>query len=241
MIERVTEAVKKLEVSSTEPQYLKESKENSFPEPGARETSRDEVREGLKPPVLEFIQDSFYLSSGLRTLLVCSRPQTSSGVGNGNDSNELYIAQATRHVKGIHRHRKRVCTQIFVRNPSSNRSITLQVRPEYTIASIKALVRRRIMMPNACFVLAHSKRLLPKLDRSLRKLKISHNATLTCVSFRPNASSSPFPSRDYMAVLINSLAMTNGRYSQELEVEDQESEIIDCDSELDTKDPEIDA
>ena len=208
----MTEAIEQLEVNPTESQYPRESKENSFPEPGTRETSRDEVREGLKPPVLEFIQDSFYLSSGLRTLLVCSRPQTSSAAGNGNDSNELYIAQATNVVKEKHRHRKRVCTQIFVRHPSSNRSITLQVRPEYTIASIKALVRRSIMMPNACFVLAHSKRLLPTLDSSLRRLEISHNATLTCVSFRPNSSSSPFPSRDYMAVFINSSAMTNGRY-----------------------------
>lgn len=44
-----------------------------------------------------------------------------------------------------------------------------------------------------------------------------------------------------MAVFVGSLAMTNGRYSQELEDEDHESKVEHRDSEPDTKGPETGA
>ena len=218
MIEGVTEGVAKLEVSQTESQNPKDIKIDSFPEPGARETSRNDFREGLKPLVQEFIEDSLYLSSGLRTLVICSRQQSSTGFSNDNYSIQAYTARITNLDKRKPRHPRSTCSQIFVRDPSSNRSITLQVRPEYTVASIKALVRRRIMMPNACFVLAHSKRLLRTLDISLGGLNVLHNSTLTCVSFRPNLSCSPFPVLNYMTVYIKFLS--DEKWTIELEKND---------------------
>ena len=197
----MTEAVEKLEVSPTDSQDPEEIKTDSFPEPGVRETGHNEIREGLKPPVQEFIQNSLYLSSGLRTLVIWSRLRTSTGTGDGNDPNELYTAQVPKLHRGKRDHRTNKCTQLFVRHPNSSKSIAFQVGPEYTIASIKALVRRRTMMPNACFNLAHSKSLLRTLDKPLGKLKILHNATLTCLSVRPNSSASPFPLSDYMVII----------------------------------------
>ena len=165
------------------------------------ETSRNEIREELKFPVQEFIQDSLYLSSDLRTLVICSRPRISTGTGNGNDPDELYTAQVSSLHREKRHHRTNKCAQLFVRHPISSKSIVFQVSPEYTIASIKALVRRRTMMPNACFTLTHSERLLRTLNKPLEKLNILHNATLTCLSFRPNSSASPFPLSNYMVTI----------------------------------------
>ena len=215
----MTEAVEKLDVRPTEFQDLEEIKTDLFPEPGVRETSRDESREGLKPPVQDFIHDSLYLSSGLRTLVICShQQQNSTGTDNANDSIKVYTTQISSLHKGKRGHRRNTCTQIFVRHPSSNRSIALQVRPEYTIASIKALVRRRIMMPNACFVLAHSERMLRTLNSSLEGLKVPHNSTLTCISFRPKPSSTPFPLLNHMTVYIKFL--NDEKWTIQLEKDD---------------------
>ncbi|KAL8792186.1 MAG: hypothetical protein Q9195_005208 [Heterodermia aff. obscurata] len=214
----MTAAVEKLELSPKVYRNPGEIQTDSFPEPGARETSCHEIREGLKPPVQDFIDNSLYLSSGLRTLVICSRQKSSTGVGNSNDLNENYTAQWTDLHKGKRRHHKTTCTQVFVRHPSSNKSMSFQVRPEYTIASIKALVRRKIMTPNANFVLEYSNRLLCTLDRSLRGFNVPHNATLTCVSFRPNSSSSPFPLSNRVTIYIRFLS--NDEWRVRLEKDD---------------------
>lgn len=79
----------------------------------------------------------------------------------------------------------RRCTQILVRNVGLHRTITLQTRPEYTIGTIKVLVREKIGMPNAQFDLLYSSCILRWPDRSVEEYNIPHDATLTCVSFRP--------------------------------------------------------
>ena len=81
--------------------------------------------------------------------------------------------------------RSRRCTQVLVRHVGLHKTITLQIKPEDTIQTIKILVRQKIGMPKAQFDLLYSSRVLRLSDRSLEEYDIRHDATLTGVSFRP--------------------------------------------------------
>lgn len=85
------------------------------------------------------------------------------------------------------------CTQILVRNVGLHRTIILQTKPEYTIGTIKILVREKIGMPNAQFDFLYSSRTLRSPNRSLEEYNIPRDATLTCVSFRPERRSAVKP------------------------------------------------
>lgn len=112
------------------------------------------------------------------------------------------------------------CTQILVRNVGLHRTIILQTKPEYTIETIKILVREKIGMPNAQFDFLYSSRTLGSPGRSLEEYKIPHDATLTCVSFRPERppgvnppqALSVFPER--LMVLITDVKRFSLSYSQ---------------------------
>ena len=81
--------------------------------------------------------------------------------------------------------RSRRCTQVLVRHVGLHKTITLQTKPEDTVETIKILIRQKIGMPKAHFDLLYSSRVLRLSDRSLEEYNIPHDATLTCVSFRP--------------------------------------------------------
>ena len=89
--------------------------------------------------------------------------------------------------------RSRRCTQVLVRHVGFHKTITLQTKPDDTIETIKILVRQKTGMPNAQFDLLYSSRILRLRDWSLEEYNIPHDATLTCVSFRPGQSSALNP------------------------------------------------
>ena len=109
-------------------------------------------------------------------------------------------------------------TQILVRNVGLHRTITLQTRPEYTIGTIKVLVREKTGMPNAQFDLLYSSCILCWPDRSLEEYNIPHDATLTCVSFRPERPLCPSLamsiSTERLVVLITDVKRFSLSYSQ---------------------------
>lgn len=114
----------------------------------------------------------------------------------------------------------RRCTQILVRNVGFHRTITLQTKPEYTIETIKSLVREKIGIPNAQFDLLYSSSILRLTDRSLEECNIPHDATLTCVSLRPERSSvvhrslARLNSTERSVVLITDVKRFSLSYSQ---------------------------
>ena len=114
----------------------------------------------------------------------------------------------------------RRCTQVLVRNVGLHRTITLQTKPEYTIGTIKVFVRQKIGMPNAQFDLLYSSSILRLPDRSLEEYNIPHDATLTCVSFRPERPSvvnrplATSISPERLVVLITDVKRFSLSYSQ---------------------------
>ena len=80
----------------------------------------------------------------------------------------------------------RKCTQILVRNVGLHQTMAFQVDPEDTIGEIKDLVRERICLEHASFELLYSSRVLNLSDKSIDEYGIPHDATLTCISLRPN-------------------------------------------------------
>lgn len=114
----------------------------------------------------------------------------------------------------------RRCTQVLVRNVGLHKTITLQTKPEYTIEKIKILVREKIGMPNAQFDLLYSSRVLHSPEQSLDEYNIPHDATLTCVSFRPGrppaAKMQPAMSisPEHLVVLITDVKRFSLPYSQ---------------------------
>ena len=79
----------------------------------------------------------------------------------------------------------RKCTQILVCNVGVLQTMAFQVAPEDTIGTIKSLIRERIGLEHASFELLYSSRVLNS-DKSIDEYGIPHDATLTCLSFRPN-------------------------------------------------------
>ena len=86
---------------------------------------------------------------------------------------------------GESRPASRKCTQILVRNVGSYQTMAFQVAPQYTIEKIKSLVRERIGLENAKFELLYSGSVLCSSDKSIEGYGIPHDATLSCISFRP--------------------------------------------------------
>ena len=79
----------------------------------------------------------------------------------------------------------RKCTQLFVRNAGNSKTLTFHVRPENSMETIKELVRERVDLPYAQFDFVCSGRVLRDHTQSIEEAGIAHDATLTCVSFRP--------------------------------------------------------
>ena len=137
----------------------------------------------------------------------------------------------------------RKCTQILVRNVGLHRTITLQIKPEYTIGTIKVLVREKFGIPHARFDLLYSSCILRSPDRSLEECDIPHDATLMCVSFRPERSSVVYRSlatsnsAERSVVLITDVKRFSLSYSQR----DQLIEVSPNTTILDLKDKYTDA
>ena len=109
----------------------------------------------------------------------------------------------------------RKCTQILVRNVGLYQTMAFQVAPEYTIGTIKSLVCERVGLENAKFELLYSGSVLSSSDKSIDEYGISHDATLTCISFRPT-DQPPAPCREFLAcVVIKTLTGTTFRLSVE--------------------------
>ena len=111
-------------------------------------------------------------------------------------TSKFYTAPMSQSGNGEACQTSRKCTQILVRNVGPHKTMALQVVPEQTIGMLKSLVCERISLENAEFELLYSSRVLYPVDRSIDDYKIPHDATLTCISFRPNHSfPSPSPER----------------------------------------------
>ena len=99
-------------------------------------------------------------------------------------TSEYHTAPMSQTSNGEYPSKK--CTQILVRNVGMHQTMAFQVAPEDTIGAIKSLVRERIGLEYASFELLYSSRVLNSSDKSIDEYGIPHDATLTCLSFRPN-------------------------------------------------------
>ncbi|KAM0799009.1 hypothetical protein BDR22DRAFT_964252 [Usnea florida] len=116
--------------------------------------------------------------------------------------------------------RSRRCTQVLVRHVGLQKTITLQTKPEDTIETIKLLIRQKIGMPKAQFDLLYSSHVLRLSDRSLEEYNIPHDATLTCVSLRPErpAAANPplaesiVPGRDHLVNVPSNATISDLKY-----------------------------
>ena len=104
----------------------------------------------------------------------------------------------------------RKCTQILVRNVGLHKTMAFQVVPEHTIEQIKSLVCERIGLENAEFELLYSSRVLYSSDKSIDEYGIPHDATLTCISFKPNHSP-PAPYKEMSRVWMRTLILGSYR------------------------------
>ena len=160
-------------------------------EPAARETNHEaDSRVESELAVQQYILDASYTSSGLRTLMVRSSELSPHRTFGGNPSTRLYTAPMAHMSQITSSRRAKGCVQLLVRGIVWDKTIALLVRHEYTIGTIKELIRRRIGLPHAEFGLIFSGHVLRATFLSLEELDIMHDATLTCVSFRLNCSHS---------------------------------------------------
>ena len=119
------------------------------------------------PPTPSFQVSALETSSSGLTSKYCTAPM--SQISNG----EWYQPS-------------RKCTQILIRNIGVHQTMAFQVAPEDSIGKIKSLVCERIGLEHASFELLYSSRVLKSSDKSIDEYGIPHDATLTCLSFRPN-------------------------------------------------------
>ena len=107
--------------------------------------------------------------------------------------------------------------------------MAFQVAPEYTIGTFKSLVCERIGLENAKFELLYSGSVLSSSDKSIDEYGISHDATLTCISFRPT-DQPPAPCRELLAcVVIKTLTGTTFRLSVEPQSLVREVKVMSAD------------
>lgn len=77
------------------------------------------------------------------------------------------------------------CTQLFIRDLATIKTLVIHVEPDDDIESVKDNIRRRIKLPRADFRLTYTGRILAE-HATLLDCDIAHNSTLTCISFRGN-------------------------------------------------------
>lgn len=79
-----------------------------------------------------------------------------------------------------------ICTQLFIRDILSAKTMIFQVEPEQTIGQLKKKVRDRLQLPDAAFELAHSYIVLENTGSAIQEYNLPQDATLICISFRPH-------------------------------------------------------
>ena len=121
-------------------------------------------------------------------------------------TSEYHTAPMSQISNAEYRQPSRKCTQILVRNVGGHQTMVFQVDPEDTIGKIKSLVRERICLEHASFELLYSSRVLKSSDMSIDDYGIPHNATLTCLSFRPN--NAPFTEKISCVMIRALIGMT---------------------------------
>lgn len=125
-------------------------------------------------------------------------------------TSRFYTAPMSQTSNGDNRQNSRKCTQVLVRNVGLHKTMAFQVIPEHTIGTIKSLICERIGLENAEFDLLYSSRVLYSPGKSIDEYGIPHDATLTCISFRPNHST-PSP---YTAVSLIYIKTPTGHTHQ---------------------------
>lgn len=135
-----------------------------------------------------YIGGAASIYSGVNTPSSPSFQVSDLDTGSYQQTSKYYTAPISQASNGEDPLPSRKCTQILVRNVGLHRTMAFQVVPEHTIAQIKSLVCARIGLENAEFELLHASRVLHWSEKSIDEYRIPHDATLTCVSFRPNQS-----------------------------------------------------
>ena len=157
--------------------------------------------------------DAASICSDLNTPSAPSLQVSAFESSNGQLTSRFYTAPESQGSNCVDRQASRKCTQILVRNVGLYKTIALQVMPDYTIDTIKSLVRERIGLDIAEFELLYSSRVLDSSDKSIADYGIPHDATLTCISFRLNQPSPPVtPQMIYLTDLTDKtylLSVTN--------------------------------
>ncbi|KAL6716718.1 hypothetical protein ACLMJK_006286 [Lecanora helva] len=78
-------------------------------------------------------------------------------------------------------------TQLFISNVAGDQTLVFHIESRISIQSLKNEIRQRIKLPKVQFQLTYAGDVLEEAS-SLDECAIPHNATLRCVSFRPNAA-----------------------------------------------------
>lgn len=135
-----------------------------------------------------YVDGAASIDSGINTPSSPSFQVSELETGSCQLTSKYYTAPISQASNGEDPLPSRKCTQILVRNVGLHRTMAFQVVPEHTIGQIKSLVCGRIGLENAEFELLHASRVLHSSEKSIDEYRIPHDATLTCVSFRPNHS-----------------------------------------------------
>ena len=124
--------------------------------------------------------------------------------GSSQLTSRFYTAPMSQTSSGNICQSSRKCTQVLVRNVGLHKTMAFQVIPEHTIGTIKSLICERIGLENAEFELLYSSHVLDSPEKSIDEYGIPHDATLTCISFRPDHSP-PNPIEPFIYMSIKTL------------------------------------
>lgn len=78
------------------------------------------------------------------------------------------------------------CSQIFIAGLPNKKTVILQVTSLQTIESVKKEVGQKLGLNRSAFQLTYQSRVLRTANATLESYNVPHEATLTCVSFRPD-------------------------------------------------------
>ena len=137
-----------------------------------------------------------------------SVPETSSS----GLSSEYHTAPMSQISNGECRQSSKKCTRILIRNVGVHQDMAFQVAREDTIGTIKSLVREKIGLKHASFELLYSSHVLNLPDKSIDEYGIPNDATLSCLSFKPNT-------QEIFCVMIKTtIPSSSGRVQKTLDI-----------------------
>ena len=190
-----------------------------------RAIDRASIRTDYRYALRHYFDGAASTSSGIKTPSTPSFQASALETSSSLLTSEYHTAPMSQISNAEYRQPSRKCTQVLVRNVGVHQTMAFQVAPEDSIGTIKSLVRGRIGLEHASFELLYSSRVLNSSDKSLDEYGIPHDATLTCLSFRPNIA----PLTKTLRVIIKTLTDTTFPLSVEADTPVREVKKMSAD------------